>query len=135
MLKCTHKFTSSSLYKVHFDFEQLLSSQLSCTSHSAIRISNSVLNLTSLCTYLLFRDGSSARLHSGLMSSHFHWTVTSVSLTSPKCVILAITNLALINQGFSTTMSFNELCHTSLMLLIGLMGKTVNQFYLIEMQQ
>jgi len=34
----------------------------------------------------------SARLHSGLMNSHFCWTLASVSLTSPKCVILAITN-------------------------------------------
>ena len=33
---------------------------------------------------------SSARLHSGLMSSHFCWTLASVSLMSPKCVILVI---------------------------------------------
>ena len=45
-------------------------------------------------------------------------------------MILAITNLevlvALIKQSFSTMISFNELCHTSLMVLI---GKVVNQFY------
>ena len=81
----------------------------------------------SSCLLLLLLDwqqhqvGDCARLHSGLMSSHFCWTLASVSFASPKHVILAITNLkvliALIKQSFSTTMSFNELCHTSLMLL------------------
>ena len=51
---------------------------------------------------------SSARLHSGLKCSHFCWTLTFVFLASPKCVILAVTNLeviiAIIKQSFSTMM-------------------------------
>ena len=50
----------------------------------------------------------SVKLHSGLMSSHFCWTLASVCLASPKCVILAVTFLIQTLSHFHSLTTFTS---------------------------
>ena len=68
--------------------------------HCKLLLTLHKLFFSSCCCYYLIGSNvrwvfmlSSARLHNGFVNSHFCWTLASVSLTFPKRVILAITNL------------------------------------------